>query len=1565
MKNVYLPFSRLARGISRHRKALRDSVLVTSLLTLLVGFNFGQLNVQVGTGTTTGSTTAQVYTCYNFSYAQDIYTQAELAANGMATAGSITKIRWYYNSGGTTLANWNNWTVYLGNTAQNAFTSTTGWIPASAMTQVFSGTVTAVAGNWLEITLSTPFTYTGGSIVVGVDENAAGYSCTATFRTFTATATTGTERRHILYYSDATNPDPANMSALVANTSSTTTRPQVQFVYCPDVNASAPTVSNVSICANTSATLNASQPFGTNGTINWFDASGTNNLGSGTSFTTPSIASTTVYTAKTTVTGCPSSVGSPVTVSVSPVVATIVPINEACTGYANGSFSLGTVTCGTAPFTYSVDGGAFGAIPTNLATGAHTVIIKDANNEVSSSYNFTIGTQSTIVPPAPTVTNSPFNYCSGVTTANISAVKPIGTSPATCSVTATASGTDNTNVTATVSNFSCASAGTISGATLNATIGANCGGSSGWYYYNIVVNGVTVATNQCNQTGFNLTPYLPLTSVAIVSYDDPNDGFGDFVNMSATVNLTYQVPANPQPAYILNWYDAATAGNNVGVGDTINAIGTSVTPASIGGSYQYYVGTTLGGCNSTTRVPVTMNLTDVNATLSPVNVLCNGASTGSFVLGTVQCGTAPFTYAINGGTAGPIPTNLTAGTYTVIMHDANGLQSAPITVVISEPSAPQNAIAYNTNVFSADLTWTPQGNETEWTVIYGPTGFNPATAGTTVIATNDSIQIAPLTGATSYEFYVFANCGASNDTTGPIAFSTIAPYFVWDSGCISYNDISATGTPLNTTDDTEFGMVFPFPFNYQGISLSDITIGNNGGILFGTQTGNVSYTMAASTPNANAIFPFVQDLATPANSNGNLYTEVVGTAPNRQFIVQWHNIMHYSTSPSTVSFQVVFVETSNEIYFLYDDVTFGTTNWDNGGDAEIGVMGTIDYNVSMNNASYLTNNSCAHFYYNYCPNVENLTATIYQEEIQLDWNPGQYGETAWTVIYGPTGFDPATSGTTLAVNTSDVTIPGLTQLTDYDVYIYSECTQDTLTSPGLMAHYQTLPWCNNPVSTNGSVAGLNIDSVNVTWNWTPVAGAINGLTGFNIQYGPTGFQPGNGTIVAANDINFADTITDVALMAGGLYQGYVQAVCGTDTSNFAGPFNFIMPLSNDTVCGAEMLQVDGTVYVFNNSGATVSPGEASIAPPLTGYLNNTGWGSNTTPQSTTWFKFVAPPSGQVRLDQTDVNWAGKSAVYEIDSCDVFSPTNFILQGANENYTFPGYGAVNFTICGLTPGNEYYIMNSARYSGSYYQGNYSIKLTEIVLEGGNTGTTINACLADTINLFTTINGYDLGGSWSWVTPTAGLSDSLFNTNGSASQIFEFEYRVTDGCAYDSVIGRVKVYPPSSAGVDGQIDVCRNQPVNLLSGLSGNIDLGGSWINPSNQTLASGQINASNIPGQFNYQYITGNGICPNDTAEVLVNVLANCNYLDLEELAFENMNLHPNPSTGLINISNSNSSEVFNLEVTDLEGRTVLVAEKAINGNSNYQLDLTGKESGVYLVKVFNTTSKKTFRVVLQ
>jgi hypothetical protein len=61
--------------------------------------------------------------------------------------------------------------------------------------------------------------------------------------------------------------------------------------------------------------------------------------------------------------------------------------------------------------------------------------------------------------------------------------------------------------------------------------------------------------------------------------------------------------------------------------------------------------------------------------LTPVNATC-GASNGSFTIGAVTGGTSGYTYSVNASafTGTTSYTGLAAGTYTVIVRDANGCQ---------------------------------------------------------------------------------------------------------------------------------------------------------------------------------------------------------------------------------------------------------------------------------------------------------------------------------------------------------------------------------------------------------------------------------------------------------------------------------------------------------------------------------------------------------------------------------------------------------------------------------------------------------------------------------------------------------------------------------------------------------------------------------------------------------------------------------------------------------------------------------------------------------------------------
>ena len=183
-----------------------------------------QTTIQIGTATTT-TDNAPVKTQVSFSYSQCLYMASDLIAGGATGTGMISKIRYYMNSG-TNNANSNNWTVYLGNTNKVSFNTTTDWVLTTGLTNCFSGTVNMTSGNWIEITLTTPFLWNGvDNLVVGVDENASGTGGNGQWR---YSDLGGSNQRTIFYNNASTNPDPASPPTATSRGSWT---PNIQFVW--------------------------------------------------------------------------------------------------------------------------------------------------------------------------------------------------------------------------------------------------------------------------------------------------------------------------------------------------------------------------------------------------------------------------------------------------------------------------------------------------------------------------------------------------------------------------------------------------------------------------------------------------------------------------------------------------------------------------------------------------------------------------------------------------------------------------------------------------------------------------------------------------------------------------------------------------------------------------------------------------------------------------------------------------------------------------------------------------------------------------------------------------------------------------------------------------------------------------------------------------------------------------------------------------------------------------------------------------------------------------------------
>lgn len=184
------------------RETRRWHTLLSVLMFVFVQSLFAQ-TITIGSGTSTGST-LPISPNWGYSYTQQIYTASQVRKS---EGGDLEKIRFYASSVTGNAAQWNNWTVYVGHTGKTSFSSATDWEAPGSLTQVFSGTVVPVTGDWFEIEFDTPFEYDGTSnLIIAVHEQAAGFNSGLSFRTFASASNTG-----IIFRSDTVNPDLSSL----------------------------------------------------------------------------------------------------------------------------------------------------------------------------------------------------------------------------------------------------------------------------------------------------------------------------------------------------------------------------------------------------------------------------------------------------------------------------------------------------------------------------------------------------------------------------------------------------------------------------------------------------------------------------------------------------------------------------------------------------------------------------------------------------------------------------------------------------------------------------------------------------------------------------------------------------------------------------------------------------------------------------------------------------------------------------------------------------------------------------------------------------------------------------------------------------------------------------------------------------------------------------------------------------------------------------------------------------------------------------------------------------------
>ncbi len=155
----------------------------------------------------------------------------------------------------------------------------------------------------------------------------------------------------------------------------------------------------------------------------------------------------------------------------------------------------------------------------------------------------------------------------------------------------------------------------------------------------------------------------------------------------------------------------------------------------------------------------------------------------------------------------------------------------------------------------------------------------------------------------------------------------------------NYAYIDATEDTGLYADDGVTAVSLPFPFTFYGTTYTSLTLGSNGTLQLG-DGGAAEYLNRCldggpAPAMGDLIAPYWDDL--DLTFVGFLETAVIGEAPNRIFVAEWDGVPRFDGDfEDTLTFEVQLFEGSNEIVFLYPDVT--VLNESRGDSATVGLQ---------------------------------------------------------------------------------------------------------------------------------------------------------------------------------------------------------------------------------------------------------------------------------------------------------------------------------------------------------------------------------------------------------------------------------------------------------------------------------------------------------------------------------------------------------------------------------------------------------------------------------------------------
>jgi hypothetical protein len=383
-------------------------------------------------------------------------------------------------------------------------------------------------------------------------------------------------------------------------------------------------------------------------------------------------------------------------------------------------------------------------------------------------------------------------------------------------------------------------------------------------------------------------------------------------------------------------------------------------------------------------------------------------------------------------------------------------------------------------------------------------------------------------------------------------------YSTPESATFQWRDISAVQNPLAMGDVSWAQISSPFPIyfaedidGYDTVHISSkgfIALTKNGAPL--SFNGNaITHTPLPTPVTSNMIAALWTDLY--PGGGGSVSWGILGSQPNREFIVQWENVPLYGLTGNGVSFQIVVFENNADILFNYGDVVFGEPLVDNGAFATVGiqVLPTLARQFSFDAPSLTDQSSLLWRFFdpniNYPPVLgslsdvaaiegENLTFSIYASDrngtppiLSVDALPPgaifdpNTGVFSWTDA-GPPGQYPLTfSATDANDSTISTAVTMMISIEQNFPPVFNAVSNEVVVEGGTVSFTVELEDLN-AIAANFTVDGLPDGAV-----VTPLANSAP--TQFRWQFTWTNAGPAgqyNLTFTAEDSVNtsFTDTI---------------------------------------------------------------------------------------------------------------------------------------------------------------------------------------------------------------------------------------------------------------------------------------------------------------------------------------------------------------------------------------------------------------------------------------------------------